>query len=86
MRIERLVITCCWRVIGFLTVAALFLVPVTSIAVGEEIGRLLQELGVQVPSRAMSAPPFSLSDANGAQVRLGDYKGRAVMMYFWTTY
>jgi cytochrome oxidase Cu insertion factor (SCO1/SenC/PrrC family) len=72
--------------IASLVVAVAFLVPATSLAVGEDVRTLLQELSIQVPSREVNAPPFSLSDTNGATVRLADYKDRAVMLYFWTTY
>jgi hypothetical protein len=52
----------------------------------EDVRALLRELSIQVPAREVNAPPFSLSDTGGAPVRLADYKGRAVMIYFWTTY
>jgi cytochrome oxidase Cu insertion factor (SCO1/SenC/PrrC family) len=69
-----------------LAAAAAFLAPVTALAVSEDVRALLRELSIQVPAREVSAPPFSLSDTNGAPIRLADYKGRAVMIYFWTTY
>jgi cytochrome oxidase Cu insertion factor (SCO1/SenC/PrrC family) len=72
--------------IVFLAVVVAFLAPVTALAVSEDARALLRELLIQVPAREVSAPPFSLSDTNGATVRLADYKGRAVMIYFWTTY
>jgi hypothetical protein len=62
------------------------LVPAASLAVGEEIRSLLRELLIQAPSREVSAPPLSLPDTSGAPVRLSDYTGRAVLIYFWTTY
>ena len=55
-------------------------------AVSEDVRALLRELLIQVPAREVNAPPFSLSDTSGAPVRFADYKGRAVMIYFWTTY
>ena len=72
--------------IAFLAAAAAFLAPAASLAVSEDVRALLRELLIQVPAREVNAPPFSLSDTNGAPVRLADYKGRAVMIYFWTTY
>ena len=73
--------------IASLSVAAVaFLAPATSLAAGEDVRTLLRELLIQVPSREVSAPPLSLPDTNGAPVRLADYKGLAVMIYFWTTY
>jgi cytochrome oxidase Cu insertion factor (SCO1/SenC/PrrC family) len=69
-----------------LAAAMAILAPVAALAVSEDVRALLGELLIQVPSREVNAPPFSLSDINGAPVRLADYKGRAVMVYFWTTY
>ena len=76
------------RGIGLLiaSLALVCLVPAPSPAVGEDIRTLLRELAIQVPSREVSAPSLSRPDANGAPVRLADHKGRAVMIYFWTTY
>jgi cytochrome oxidase Cu insertion factor (SCO1/SenC/PrrC family) len=72
--------------IASLAAAAAFLAPAAALAVSEDVRALLRELLIQVPAREVSAPPFSLSDTNGAPVRLADYKGRPVMIYFWTTY
>jgi cytochrome oxidase Cu insertion factor (SCO1/SenC/PrrC family) len=72
--------------IASLAVAVAVLAPATVAAVSEDVRALLRELLIQVPAREVNAPPFSLSDTNGAPVRLADYKGRAVMIYFWTTY
>jgi cytochrome oxidase Cu insertion factor (SCO1/SenC/PrrC family) len=72
--------------IASLAVVVACLAPVASLAVGEDVRALLRDLLIQVPARELNAPPFSLSDTNGAPVRLADYKGRAVMIYFWTTY
>lgn len=72
--------------IASLVVAVAFLSPVASLAVSEEVRALLRELLIQVPAREVNAPPFSLFDTNGTPVRLAEYKGRAVMIYFWTTY
>jgi len=69
-----------------LATAMAFLAPVAALAVSEDVRALLRELSIQVPAREVNAPPFSVSDINGAPVRLADYKGRAVMIYFWTTY
>ena len=65
--------------------AALF-GPVAASAVEDEVRSLLRHLWIQVPSPAVTAPSFSLADLNGTPVHLADYKGRLVMLYFWTTY
>lgn len=69
-----------------LATAMAFVAPMAALAVSEDVRALLRELSIQVPAREVNAPPFSLSDTSGAPVRLADYKGRAVMIYFWTTY
>jgi len=86
MRAEQSVISRFVRAIGCLGLAAALVAPATSLAVSEEVRSLLRELFIQVPSREVGAPPFVLPDVKGASVRLSDYEGRAVMIYFWTTY
>ena len=72
--------------IGALAVLGILVALATSPAAEEDFRRLLSELFIQVPSREVNAPPFSLPDARGTPVHLGDHKGRSVMLYFWTTY
>jgi peroxiredoxin len=33
-----------------------------------------------------AAPNFAVADANGAQVKLSDYKGKVVLLNFWATW
>ena len=73
-------------VIASLAVAVAFLAPAASLAVSEDVRTLLQALLIQAPTREVNAPAFSLSDTDGAAVRLVDYRGRTVLIYFWTTY
>jgi hypothetical protein len=73
-------------VIGCLGLAAALVAPAKSLAVSEEDRSLMRELLNQEPSREPGAPPFVLPDVKGASVRLSDYEGRAVMIYFWTTW
>jgi len=86
MRPERSAIAQLAGVIGSLWLAAALLAPANSLAVSEDIRSLLRELSMQVPSREVGGPPFVLPDVKGASIRLSDYRGRAVMIYFWTTY
>ena len=86
MRPERSAIAQLAGAIGFLWLAAALLAPANSLAVSDDVRSLLRDLSIQVPSREVGAPQFSLPDVKGASVRLADYKGRAVMIYFWTTY
>jgi hypothetical protein len=72
--------------IASLAALGALLLPADSLAVSEEVRNLLRELWIQVPSREVTAPAISLPDVNGTLVRLAEHKGRAVMIYFWTTY
>ena len=86
MRLERSAVAQLAGVIGSLWLAVALLAPAISLAVSEDVRNLLRDLSIQVPSREVGAPQFSLPDLKGVSVRLADYKGRAVMIYFWTTY
>lgn len=74
------------RVVAALALIGAALAAPAVQAASDEIRSLLRELWVQVPSRQVSAPPFSLADLNGTRMRLSDQSGRAVMLYFWITY
>ncbi len=67
------------------SVAALVLLLAPAVA-EEDVRGLLQALGIDIPARPLMAPPFSLPDLRGVSVSLSDYRGRPVMLYFWTTY
>jgi peroxiredoxin len=38
------------------------------------------------PSRSDIAPDFTLESVNGETVRLSDFRGRTVLLYFWATW
>jgi cytochrome oxidase Cu insertion factor (SCO1/SenC/PrrC family) len=39
-----------------------------------------------VPLDAEPAPPFTLESLAGERVSLSDWRGRAVLLYFWATW
>src|SRR6201984_227165 len=41
---------------------------------------------LSVAEERKAAPDFSLRDANGAPVRLSDFKGKVVLLNFWATW
>jgi cytochrome oxidase Cu insertion factor (SCO1/SenC/PrrC family) len=50
------------------------------------VDALLTELGMDVPVRPFAARPFALPDLGGTTVELAQFRGRVVMLYFWTTW
>lgn len=46
----------------------------------------LSILGIQRFREKIPAPKFSLPDLDGKMVTLDQYRGKALMVYFWTTY
>lgn len=72
--------------IASLAVVVAVFAPPAPAALGEELRALLRELLIQVPSREVSAPAFTLPDVGGRRVRLADFQGQTLMIYFWTTY
>ena len=47
---------------------------------------LWRALGLSRPSTPAEAPPFALKDLAGQETRLDQFRGRVVMVYFWTTW
>jgi len=45
-----------------------------------------QLLGVAKPRTVKMAPDFSLTDINGKQVNLKDFRGKSVLINFWATW
>jgi cytochrome oxidase Cu insertion factor (SCO1/SenC/PrrC family) len=73
-------------VAGALLVAAVLLWTLAARAGQDDVRGLLETLGIQAPPREVAAPAFALPDLTGKTVRLADYQGRTLMLYFWTTW
>lgn len=71
--------------VGALLVLAVLAAPAAPTA-QDDVGGLLQALGIQTTSGQLMARSFALPDMKGSPVRLNEHRGRTVMLYFWTTY
>lgn len=49
-------------------------------------GLALSAAGQQATSQPSPAPDFKLKDINGQSVRLGDYRGKVILLNFWATW
>jgi cytochrome oxidase Cu insertion factor (SCO1/SenC/PrrC family) len=45
-----------------------------------------KKMGVQAYESPKPAPAFSLPTLDGRTVRLEDYRGKAVLLFFWATW
>jgi len=52
---------------------------------GEDLEERLWDLHI-VPLDAEPAPAFTLESLAGERVSLSDWRGRAVLLYFWATW
>ena len=55
-------------------------------APGDEVTARMQELGFQLPRRAVQAVSFDLQDLSGATHSLDAYRGSLVFLNFWATW
>ncbi len=60
----------------------LLAVPYAGLAETDAVSRL----GIQRFQEKIPAPMFSLPDLSGKKVSLDRYRGKALVLYFWTTY
>jgi cytochrome oxidase Cu insertion factor (SCO1/SenC/PrrC family) len=44
------------------------------------------KMGVQAYESPKPAPAFALPALDGRTVRLGDYRGKALLLFFWATW
>jgi hypothetical protein len=61
------------------------LLVVATPSTGEDLEERLWDLHI-VPLDAEPAPAFALESLVGKQVALSDWRGRAVLLYFWATW
>ena len=54
-------------------------------ASGEELQERIWDLHI-VPLDSEPAPDFTLQSLAGKRVSLSDFRGRAVLLYFWATW
>ena len=47
---------------------------------------LLEALQLARPTSRLEAPGFDLATLDGGSMRLGDLRGRVVLLYFWATW
>jgi hypothetical protein len=61
------------------------LLLVATPSTGEDLEERLWDLHI-VPLDAEPAPAFALESLVGERVSLSDWRGRAVLLYFWATW
>jgi hypothetical protein len=71
------------RALGILAGAALLLGGAGWATVPEP---LLDALQLAKPTSRLEAPAFDLPTLSGRSVRLGDLRGRPILLYFWATW
>src|SRR5688500_1699110 len=73
---------------GFIVIAATAVYAFVSMARDSETRRACVPMCAMRPAyaaRNRTAPDFALPDADGKQVRLSQFRGKTVVLNFWTT-
>ena len=68
---------------GLLAAVTVALVAAATVAVAAPD---FAALNVQAYSPAKPAPEFALPDLGGKTVRLADFKGKTLLLFFWATW
>ena len=71
--------------VAMLQALLLGLLLVATPPAGEDLEERLWDLHI-VPLDAEPAPAFTLESLAGERVSLSDWRGRAVLLYFWATW
>lgn len=69
---------------GLFLIGILILTPLSGVAYALKDPML--KAGFISPKEKIMAPEFSLNNAEGIRVNLEDYRGRVVLIFFWTTW
>ena len=69
-----------------LTLAAAALAAAVWVGPARAAGPDFAAFNVQPYDPPKAAPPFALPDLNGKTVRLEDFKGKLVLLFFWATW
>lgn len=75
----------CARTIAVLALVAASLALIPSVESAADLEDLLFDLQV-VPLDGGSAADFTLESLEGKKISLADFRGKAVLLYFWATW
>lgn len=72
-----------WMAPGGVFLAALLSLAVGPVRAGEDLFRALKIVRFSKP---VTPPDFSLQDLGGKAVKLSDFRGKVLLLNFWTTW